>query len=687
MIFRICSLPLLFPFVSVLSAQTTPDATTLEPIIVYGRSLDMVGEAGSAAEGRVGAAELAARPFLRRGELLEVVPGVVITQHSGSGKANQYFLRGFNLDHGTDFAVSVEGMPVNMRTHAHGQGYADMNFIIPELVQSVSYQKGVSFAGNGDFSSAGAAQFELVGSLPRGFVKVEAGEDNHARFVAADTIRVGKTAATTVGVEASRYDGPWDNPENGRRLNGFAHHVWTVGDSDFALTALGYHGEWDSTDQVPERAIDTGVIDRFGTLNPTDGGDSDRASFSFDWTRHGADSTTALNLYAIHYRLDLYSDFTYFMDDPVNGDQFNQRDERVILGGALTHSWESELAGRETETKAGLQTRADLIDVGLFKTSQRARVSTVRDDDVQETSAGLFGESTLHVTDWLRVQPGVRADFYHFDVDSDLAANSGTADDALVSPKLNVTLGPWAKTEFYLNAGLGFHSNDARGTTITVDPADGVTPVEKVDPLARSRGVEVGVRTSAVPGLVSTLSVWALELDSELVFAGDAGATEANGKTRRVGVEWANFYHVNEWLAFDADAALTKARYTSDAGGAPNIGRHIPGSIDTVLTGGAVITLPGGWFGTLRARYFGPQPLIEDNSVEAPSSLTFNAALGWENKDWEITLTALNLLDRDNNDIAYYYESQLATEGAPVAGIHLHPAEPRTFRLAVTRRF
>jgi hypothetical protein len=687
--FRTFSFPVFVSLTAIASAQTASDTVTLDSITVYGRSLDMVSEAASAAQGQVGAAELTARPFLRRGELLEVVPGVVITQHSGNGKANQYFLRGFNLDHGTDFAVSVEGMPVNMRTHAHGQGYSDLNFIIPELVQSVSYQKGVSFAENGDFSSAGAAQFKFIDSLPRAFVKVEAGEDNHARFVAAGTIRSGKTAATTAGVEASCHDGPWDNPEHGRRFNGFAHHVWTAGDSDFALTAFGYHGEWDSTDQVPQRAIDTGAIGRFGTLNPADGGDSDRASLSFDWNRRGAGSTTALNLHAIHYRLDLYSDFTYFMDDPDNGDQFNQRDDRTILGGTVTHAWESELAGRKLETKIGLQTRADLIDVGLFKTNRRARVSTTRDDDVQEISGGLFAVTTIHVTDWLRVQPGVRADAYYFDVDSDLAANSGTASDALVSPRLNVVLGPWSKTEFYLNAGCGFHSNDARGTTITLDPADGVTPVDKVDPLARSRGVEIGVRTAAVPGLVSTLSAWALELDSELLFVGDAGATEANGKTRRIGIEWANFYHVNEWLAFDADAAFTRARYTDDAGDAPNIGRHIPGSIDTVLTGGAMVTLPGGWFGTLRARYFGPQPLIEDNSAgaRAPSSLTFNAAVGWKNRDWEITFTVLNLFDRANNDIAYFYESQLSTEGAPVAGIHLHPAEPRTLRLAVTRRF
>ncbi len=688
---------LLFAFVStggLLSAQSTETAApyeapaqTLEPVVVYGRSLDLIGEASAASDGFVGNTELAARPWLRRGELLEVVPGVVITQHSGSGKANQYFLRGFNLDHGTDFAVTADGMPINLRTHGHGQGYTDLNFIIPELVEGIAYQKGPYHAANGDFATAGAAQFTFVDSLPAGLLKVEYGEDNHARLVAADSLAASSGGVTTVALEASYYDGPWVNPENGRRLNGFARHVWDSGDARHAVTALAYHGDWDSTDQVPLRAIASGLIDRFGAIDPSDGGDSDRASLSYDagWT--APDARTALNLHAIYYRMDLYSNFTYFLDDPVDGDQFNQRDERGVFGGSLARTWDSELGGRPLETTVGLQARHDVIDVGLHRTANRARRSTVRTDRVNESSVGLHAESTLRVNDWLRVQPGARLDAYAFDVDSDLAANSGRETDALLSPKLNIVLGPWARTEFYLSAGQGFHSNDARGTTITVDPADGVTPVARVDPLARARGVEVGVRTSAIPGLVSTLSVWALELDSELLFVGDSGATEANDKTRRHGVEWANFYHANDWLAFDADVSLTHARYVDDAGGAPNIGRRIPGSIDTVLTGGVIVDLPGGWFGSLRGRYFGPQPLIEDNSVEGKSSLTFNAMVGWKNRDWEVSLSVLNLLDRDNNDIVYYYESRLPGEGAPVADLHLHPAEPRTFRLAVTRRF
>ena len=608
---------------------------------------------------------------------------MVITQHSGSGKANQYFLRGFNLDHGTDFAVSVDDMPVNMRSHAHSQGYADLNFIIPELVQSISYEKGLFSAENGDFSAAGAAQFHLVNSLPRDFVKIELGEDDFARFVAGSTMKSGEHSATTVGIEAAYANGPWDNPEHGRRFNTMIRQSWSRGSNEFAVTALGYHGEWDSTDQVPLRAINDGLIGLFGAIDPTDGGSSDRASLSFDWTRRDTTATTKLNLYAIYYRLNLFSDFTYALDNPVNGDQFNQRDRRGIFGGTFERSWNGSLAGHQSSTSLGAQLRDDLIDVGLFRTEQRNRIATIRNDDVHESSLGLFAKNTLHLTDWLRFESGLRADLYRFKVDSNLAVNSGTRDAAIASPKLSLIMGPWSKTEFYFNAGEGFHSNDARGTTITVDPADASTPVDRVNPLVRAKSAEVGARTSVLPGLVSTVSLWALDLNSELVLTGDGGATEPNGPTRRYGVEFANFYRATSWLTFDGDVAFTHARYRDDAGN----GVHIPNSIATVVTAGAAVNLLTGWFGALRTRYFGKQPLIEDNSVTAPSSLNYNARVGWRSRNWEIALDVLNLFDRANYDIAYYYESQLRGETAPVADIHLHPAEPRTFRMSFTRRF
>lgn len=658
------------------TAGSAEPSTLLDPVLVEGRGLDLIGDANTSSEGQVGAGELSARPFLRRGELLEVVPGLVVTQHSGSGKANQYFLRGFNIDHGTDFAISVDGMPANARSHAHGQGYADTNFIIPELVRRIDYQKGAFSAENGDFSAAGAAQFHLVTSLPRGIAKLELGEDNHARAVLADTFRRAgdSAAATTVGFEASYYDGPWSEPENSRRFNAFLRHIWETDDSEFALTALAYDARWTSTDQIPLRAVRSGALGRFDSLDPTDGGDSSRASLSFDGVTHHDDGATAFNAYVAYASLDLYSNFTYFLDDPVNGDQFNQREHRVTLGGSVRRSWDHDLAGRHTHTVLGLQARHDLIDVGLHRTVERDRLGTLRQDDVQEASLGLFVESTVQLAPRLRVTAGARGDFYAFDVDGDSPGNSGNDTAAIFSPKLGFVVGPWAKTEIYVNVGLGFHSNDARGVTDPVDPAT---------PLVRAKNAEIGVRTSALPGLVSTVSVWLLDFDSELVYVGDAGNTEPGSPTRRYGVEFANFYRIKPWLAVEADIAFTHARYRDNPPG----GDRIANSIDTVVTGGVIVDFESGWFGSLRARYFGPQPLVEDNSVKAPSSLTFNARVGRRVGDWEFAVDILNILDRDNYDIAYFYESQLPGEGAPVEDIHLHPAEPRTIRLSATWRF
>ena len=667
-------------------AQAMPEAdppSLLSEVVVYGREDNLIGEADSPAEGQVGAAELDARPFLRRGELLEVVPGLIITQHSGDGKANQYFLRGFNLDHGTDFATTVDGMPVNLPSNAHGQGYSDLNFIIPELVQGIDYEKGTYYAANGDFSAAGAAQFHLVDSLAQGFVKMEVGEDEYFRLVAADTFRSPDGAATTVGFEYGYYNGPWVNPEDADHVTGYLRRVWKSGDNSFALTLIGYHASWNSTDQVPLRAIDEGIISRYGAIDPSDGGTSSRANVDFNWVHSGPDGLTQLNLYAMYYRLGLYSDFTYFLVDPVHGDQFSQRDRRGVFGGSGSREWISQVAGKRFTTTVGFQERSDVVSLGLFHTEDRGVINPVDLSSVHEYSAGLYAESKVQLTDWLRVQAGLRADSAEFDVDDSDPLNSGDRTAAILSPKLNIVFGPWDKTEFYLDAGDGFHSNDARGTVEHVDPQDG-SPAQPVTPLVRAEGAEFGVRTSFVPGLVSTVSVWALDLASELTFDGDTGETDPSGPTRRYGVEFANFYHVTPWLALDGDVSFTHARYLLETNG----GFDIANSIGTVVSGGVTANAGKGWFGSLRGRYFGPQPIVETGEVSEPSSLTFNGRIGWRSARWEVALDMLNILNRANDDIAYYYVSRLPGEpAAGVADTHLHPAEPRMVRFSVLRRF
>ena len=669
-------------------APALPDLSVpelLDPFFVQGRATDLIGTATSASQGIVGATELGARPFLRRGELLEVIPGVVITQHSGGGKANQYFLRGFNLDHGSDFSINVDGLPVNLRSHAHGQGYADLNFLIPELVRQVDYRKGPFFADVGDFSSAGAAEFRQFDQLPENFVSLTVGANAFTRLVTGGT-RIKGEQLTTAALELSHDDGPWLHPENFERLNAFLRHRWGRPDRGYRLTATAYHATWQATDQIPLRAVDAGELDRFGTMDDTDGGSSARVSLSFDADWRHAEGTTRLTAYALHYRMNLYSNFTYFLDDPINGDQFNQRDRRTIFGGSLARSWVGAPVGEtRSETTIGLQLRADLIDeLGLHRTVQRRRLSTVRDDQVDQWSAGVYARNETRWRDWLRTDTGLRVDVYRFDVMSDTPRNSGRANDQIVSPKLGVALGPWAATELYLNAGFGFHSNDARGTTIRVDPADGVTRVEPVTPLVRSRGAEIGVRTARKQGVVSSLSLWGLTLDSELVFVGDSGGTEPAARTRRHGLEFANFWQPAPWLALEADFTFTHARYRDDLGE----GTRIANSITRVATGGVTFGRPEGGFGSVRIRHFGPRPLTENNAERAPASTTLNGQLGWRSETWEIALDVLNVFNRENYDIAYHYTSRRAGE-APGGfdDLHFHPAEPRTLRLTLTRRW
>ncbi len=674
-------------------AQTTNQVTpiVLDEIVVEGRADSLLGIADSATEGTVGAAELADRPTLRPGELLETIPGVIITQHAGGGKANQYFLRGFNLDHGTDFATFLDGMPLNLPTHGHGQGYADMNIVIPELVQRVNYQKGVYYVENGDFSSAGAARLEFFKVLPQSIATVEGGSFNYGRVMFADSPQVGDGHLLYAG-EFMHNDGPWDKPDNYNKVNGQLTYSRGDAANGFSFTARAYHGEWDSSDQIAASAIADGLVTRFGSLDNTTGGDSQRYSLQGEWHRSDADSATKVMAYTFYYDMDLFSDFTYFLTDNVLGDQFEQVDRRWAAGLDVRHTFYGQLGEREMENMFGTQVRNDWIRNGLYQTQGRVRVdkvggtlsATTRADDVIQTSVGAFWENKIQWTDYFRSTVGLRGEVYRYDVDSTLAANSDERYDGIASPKATLVFGPWAQTEIYVQGGLGFHSNDGRGATTRIDPTDGVTPVMRADPLVQTYGAQIGLRTLAVNGLQSTLSFWWLDIDSELLFVGDAGATEASRPSRRYGVEWANFYSVTRNLTFDFDASFSHAEFRDY----DPAGDHIPGAIETVVSAGVTYRADCGFFSSVRLRYFGPRPLIEDDSVRSPETILVNAQLGYQfNKTWTATVEVLNLLDRKDHDISYFYESQTTPGGAPQEEIHFHPVEPIQVRAALTARF
>ena len=656
---------------------------TLEPVVVTGRADDLVGIAGSASEGRVGQIQLETRPVLRPGEILEVVPGVIVTQHSGTGKANQYFLRGFNLDHGTDFSSFVDGVPVNFPTHAHGQGYMDLHWVIPELIDYVTFRKGPYYADVGDFSSAGTASFHLFKTLPEGLAKVGIGQDDYYRVLVAHSPQIGP-GSLLYAFEANFSNGPWEHNEHVQKFNGLLKYTFRTGPSNFSLGFAAYSNTWDSTDQIPQRAVDQGLISRLGTIDTSDGGRTARYSLYGEWSYKGNIGLTQANAYVTYYRLRLFSNFTFFLDDPDNGDQFEQSDRRVVAGGKVAQTWSSTTFGATMDHTVGLQVRHDAIpEVALLQTLRRDRIGTTRNDEVHETSVGFYYQNQTPWHPKIRSVLGLRGDVFVFDVDSDTPANSGNTTEAIFSPKLSLIFGPWASTELYLNGGFGFHSNDARGTTITVDPKTG-DPAQQVDPLVRTKGAEIGVRSTWIPGLNSTLAFWYLTLDSELLFIGDAGITEPSRASRRYGVEWANFYKPWPWLSLDFDIAYSHARFSED----DPAGNDIPGAVETVIATGVTVDLPIGIFGSLRTRYFSPRPLIEDNSVRSKSTTLVNLEAGYKYKNLVAQLDVLNLFNAKDHDIDYFYASRLP--GEPSEGVndrHFHPVEPRTVRFYLTYRF
>jgi len=667
-------------------------AQTVTTIEIRARAEDLSGMAQAASEGVVSAERLAMVPLLRPGEVLEMVPGLLVTQHAGDGKANQYFLRGFNLDHGTDFATTVDGVPVNMPSHAHGQGYTDLNFLIPELVQQVRYRKGPYFAEEGDFASAGAARIAYRRSLDAGLAQVTAGPGGHVRTLLIDSPKGVPDAPGRwlYGLELFHNNGPWTVPENYRKLNGVLRYSEGAAVQGWALTVMAYQGRWTSTDQVPQRALDQGLIGRYDSLDPTAGGTTQRYSLSAEWTQLQEGVHRKTQLWALQSALDLWSNFTYCLGDthpscPV-GDQFQQSERRTAAGGAHSRHWTSTWQGLDLHHAWGVQTRADeLAPVGLYRTRQRERLDTVREDRVQQQNLGLWAESEWRWSGWLRTAAGVRADAYRFRVQSHLAANSGQAQAALLSPKLSVVLGPWHGMEWYANHGQGFHSNDARGTTLHVDPADPLRAAQPVSPLVRTQGEEMGLRTEWLPGWKSTLAFWQLRMASELLFVGDAGTTEPSRPSRRRGVEWNQFYALSPHWAIDAGLTWSQARFTDT----DLAGSYIPGAASTTANLGLSWDGQGAWSGALRLRYWGSRPLLEDNSWRAPAAAWVNLRVGYRTslrEQWAFDV--YNLMNRKVDDIAYAYVSRLA--GEPAQGLmdaHVHPAEPRTWRIRWTHRF
>ncbi len=669
-----------------LSADVVVTATTTFRNIadIENPAENLVGVAGAASQGAITAAQLEARPVMRAGEVLETVPGMIVSQHSGEGKANQYYLRGFNLDHGTDFSTMVAGVPVNTPTGAHAHGYADISFLIPELVSGVQYKKGPYFADEGDFSAAGAANINYVNSVDRPWLRISGGNNGWGRVFGVASPKVAGGHVLTA-VELNHNDGPWVRPDDYRKLNTVVRYSRGGNHKGLSVTGMGYWADWNSTDQVAQRAIDNGLISRFGFLDRTDGGHSNRQSVALELQRPAGAGSLRATAYVLRNSLNLFSNFTFFLDDPVNGDQFEQAERRTTIGGRAAYRRLGHFFDRHIESAIGVQVRRDWLDpVGLYRTKARLRLSTTREDQVGQTMTGTFAQTEVEWARHLRTTFGLRTDIYQFNVSADNPDNSGAGTKGLVSPKFGAAIGPWGGTEFYVNAGMGFHSNDARGATIRVDPASG-EPASSVTPLVRARGAEVGLRTVSIRGLQSTVALWYLGLESELLFVGDAGTTEAGRPSRRVGVEWTNYARLAPWLVVDGDLAFTRARYRDD----DPAGLYVPGALDRVVSAGMTVEPVRRVYGSLRLRHFGPRTLIEDASVKSKGTSLWNAELGYHaTPKARLVLELFNLANARVADIDYYYASRLP--GEPAAGVddfHTHPALPRSVRAGIQLTF
>ncbi|MEP6824548.1 MAG: TonB-dependent receptor [Ramlibacter sp.] len=681
-------------------AQAQTAEGDLKEITINSTRQDLQGTASSASEGVVTSKQLRTRPILRAGDLMESVPGLVATQHAGEGKANQYFLRGFNLDHGTDLATFVDGVPVNMPTHGHGQGYTDLYFLIPELVDSVAYRKGPYYAEEGDFAAAGSVRLRTIRKVERPFGLIEAGANGYRRALAVGSLTAGG-GDLLMAAERGADDGPWSVAQDLRKTNLTGKYTQGNTANGWSLGVTHYEASWISTDQIPQRAVDSGLLDRFGSLDPTAGGRTRRTGLNGSWTHSAGGVQTSVSAYALRYSFDLFSQFTYFTRgcdaDPLpaqcNGaaalDQFEQVDRRNVFGLAASQQRGFKLGGMDGAFSFGTDLRRDNIaEVALYDTNARVREATVRSDSVKLNALGVWGQGELQFTPTLRGIAGLRWDRRSADVSSSVAANSGDSRASIASPKASLIYSPNARTDVYANWGRGFHSNDARGTVIRVDPRDGVTPVDRATPLVRAQGWELGSRQKWSEQLVTTASLWNLKLDSELLFVGDAGTTEPSRPSLRKGVELtANWRPAPAW-EIDADASLSRPRFRDS----DPAGDRIPGAMERVLTLG-VTWNSGPWTVGARVRHFGARPLIEDNSIRGAASTLTNVKASYRiNKSAEIALEVFNLFNRKVNDIEYAYASRLPGEPAFADGVtantvHFHPSLPRTARVGLKVAF
>ncbi len=624
----------------------------------------------------ISALDIQARPVNSSQDILRIVPGLVIAQHAGGGKAEQIFLRGFDIDHGTDIRITVDGLPVNMVSHAHGQGYADLHWLIPEMVKSVDFAKGNYDAGAGDFATAGHVNFNTPTALGQSMIKLEGGQFDTWRAVAAFDL-LGEEARTKnrnawLASEYHFSNGYFDSPQNFTRFNLMGKYTTLLGENQsLSVSFSTFRSRWDHSGQIPQRAISDGTIGRFGAIDDTEGGETSRSNVSLVFMKNLGDRTFFKNqIYLVNYDFELYSNFTFFLNDPVNGDQIRQKENRNIIG--YNGSWNKEITigGKRLNTEIGLQLRYDDIKNNeLSRTANRREtLSRLAFGDVEEANAGFYIDQTLQLSSRWTVNAGLRYDQFYFAYSDRLLQqyNNQTATEGIVSPKLNLFFDASETVRLFAHAGIGFHSNDAR---VVVAQTAGTT-------LPKAFGVETGVLFKPVPRLLFNFSVWRLDLEQEFVYVGDEGVVEPSGRTQRQGFDFSARWQLTRWLFADADFNYTLPRAKDE----PEGENYIPLAPTVTSIGGLTAQAKSGLFGSIRYRYIGDRPANEDYSVTAQGQFVTDVMAGWKKSNYEVNLSIQNVFDTEFNDAQFDTESRLQNEPAPVSELHFTPGTPFFFK-------
>jgi outer membrane receptor protein involved in Fe transport len=622
------------------------------------------------------------RPSNTPSDVLRLAPGLIIGQHHGGGKADQILFRGFDSDHGTDFAVFIDGIPVNMVSHAHGQGYADMHWLIPETIDRVEIYKGPYFAHLGDFATSGAMNVITKKRDKDSSLTLTGGSYNTQRYVGVLSPPEGTFLSPYVAGEIYYNDGPFKNENNYIRYN-ILSKLTLFSNAGSNLTFLGtfFKTGWDASGEIPARAVRSGALGRFDAVDPSEGGESERQNLSLLYNYADANQSFTVQTWASWYQLQLWSNFTLFANDPVNGDGIEQKDKRFLIGNNVNYRRNYNFLGLPMETSVGFQSRFDHIRVGLFTQTNRRRtvkagntLATTNDNSIRQTNLGWFAQQEIRPTSWLRTQIGVRLDNFWFDVSQNRPAEepiSGEASASIVNPKVNFILTPFKDTDtvkatnLFLNFGGGFHSNDAR--VVVQDPD------EKIP---RYLGGEVGFRSRFFDRVDFTLAYWQAHLESELTFVGDEGTFEPGGKSKRQGVESEIRYDILPWLSYDLDLSYTSAKFVN--------GEAVPLAPRFLAYTGLTARHPSGIRGRLQMRHIGERYGIEDRSIRTPTTTIFDLFLKYVWNRYEFFLSFENIANKKWRSAEHVFESRLPGEPAPVLDSHFTPGDPFTAKAGIT---